>query len=115
MEQAVDWVKEYPGAVTVCDPSGIILYMNDKAQAVFGATGGSLIGRNVLACHPEPAKSKLAGMLASGKTNSYTIEKKGVKKLIHQAPWYRDGQYAGFVELSFEIPAEMQHYVRTPK
>ena len=26
-----DWVKEFPAAVTVCDPQGIILAMNDKA------------------------------------------------------------------------------------
>ena len=25
------WIKEFPAAVTVCDPDGIILEMNDKA------------------------------------------------------------------------------------
>ena len=35
-----------------------------------------------------------------------------MRKLIYQSPWYRDGAYAGFVELSLEIPAEMPHFVR---
>lgn len=110
-EQA--WVKGFPGAVTVCDPDGLILEMNDKAVEVFAEDGGAaLIGTNVLGCHPEPSRSKLATMLAEGKRNVYTIEKKGVKKLIFQSPWYRGGEYAGFVEIALEIPWEMPHFVR---
>jgi hypothetical protein len=45
-------------------------------------------------------------------TNVYTIEKNGVKKLIYQAPWYEEGQYCGFLELSLEIPFEMPHFNR---
>lgn len=110
-----DWTKEYPGAITVCDPQGIILYMNDRAQATFAASGPSLLGHNVLVCHPEPARSKLAAMLESGESNTYTIEKNGQKKLIHQTPWYQDGKYSGFVELSIEIPRDLPHFVRMPK
>jgi len=108
-----DWVKEFPGAVTVCDRDGVVLEMNERSVEVFAADGGrSLVGTNVLACHPEPARSKLAKMLAAGEANVYTIEKDGVKKLIYQAPWYRDGAYAGFVELSLVVPFELPHFVR---
>ena len=97
----------------MCDREGIILEMNDRSIASFADDGGdALIGTNALDCHPEPSRTKLAGLLASGRTNVYTIEKQGVKKLIYQAPWYRDGEYAGFVELSLEIPFEMPHLVR---
>ena len=107
------WVKEFPGAVTVCDAQGIILEMNDKAEETFAEDGGrALIGQNVLDCHPEPSRSQLRDMLAEGKPNIYTIEKNGVKKLIYQTPWYADGKYAGFIELSLEIPFEMSHFVR---
>jgi transcriptional regulator with PAS, ATPase and Fis domain len=107
------WVKEFPGAVTVCDAQGIILEMNDKAATTFAADGGrALIGQNVLDCHPEPARSQLLSMLAEGKPNIYTIGKNGVKKLIYQTPWYEGGEYAGFIELSLEIPFEMSHFVR---
>jgi len=52
-------------------------------------------------------------MLAAGEKNIYTIEKNGVKKLIYQSPWYQNGKYAGFVELSLEIPFEMPHFIRS--
>ena len=110
---ANDWAKGFPVAVTVCDTEGRILEMNEKSIEGFAADGGAkLIGANVLDCHPEPSRSKLAGMMAERRTNVYTIQKNGKKKLIYQAPWYKDGAYAGFVELSLEIPWEMPHFIR---
>jgi transcriptional regulator with PAS, ATPase and Fis domain len=107
------WVDEFPGAITVCDDRGIILAMNAKAAQVFEEDGGrSLIGTNMLDCHPEPSRSRVAALLKSHQTNVYTIEKKGVKKLIYQAPWFIEGRFAGVVELSLEIPFEMPHFVR---
>jgi hypothetical protein len=108
-----DWIAEFPGAVTVCDRTGVILSMNERSAAGFAADGGTaLIGRNLLDCHPEPARSKTADLLATPRVNAYTIDKRGVKKLIYQAPWYRSGEYHGLVELSLEIPADMPHFVR---
>lgn len=110
---AAKWVEEFPGAVTVCDADGIILEMNARSATVFAADGGrALIGTNALDCHPERARAIMRDLLASGQKNVYTIEKNDVKKLIYQSPWYRGGVYAGFVELSLEIPAEMPHFVR---
>jgi transcriptional regulator with PAS, ATPase and Fis domain len=109
-----DWIKEFPAAVTVCDPEGIVLELNDKAAKTFEKDGGrDLIGRNMLDCHPEPARTKTVRLLAAREKNVYTIEKNGIKKLIYQSPWYKNGQYAGFVELSLEIPFELPHFVRT--
>ncbi len=109
-----DWIKEFPAAVTVCDEHGIILEMNDKAAKTFEKDGGrNLIGCNLLDCHSEQARSKVEVLLAAHEKNVYTIEKNGIKKLIYQSPWYRDGQYAGFVELSLEIPFEMPHFIRS--
>ena len=108
-----DWIKEFPAAVTVCDPQGIILAMNDRAARGYEKDGGyALIGRRLLDCHPEQARPKVEALLRSREKNVYTIEKNGVKKLIYQSPWFRDGEYAGFVELSLEIPFEMPHFVR---
>ena len=109
-----DWVKEFPGAVTVADREGIILEMNDKAMRTFEKDGGAaLIGANILECHPEPSRSLLASMMEKERQHVYTIEKNGVHKMIFQTPWYRDGEYAGFVELSLEIPTKMPHHIRT--
>lgn len=110
------WLKEFPGAITVCDKDGVILEMNDKAIQTFQAEGGAeLIGTNLLDCHPEPARTKLKQLLDNRQMNVYTIEKNGVKKLIYQAPWYKDGEYAGLVELSLEIPFDMPHFIRDKK
>jgi len=107
------WVREFPGAVTVCDREGIILEMNEKSARTFEADGGAaLVGKNLFDCHPEPSRTRLRDLLAAGRANVYTIEKKGVKKLIYQSPWYENGVYRGFVELSLEIPFEMPHFVR---
>jgi PAS domain S-box-containing protein len=108
------WVREFPAAITVCDEEGIILEMNDKAAKGFEGQGGrELIGSNVLDCHPDSARPKAERLLAAKEKNVYTIEKDGIKKLIYQSPWYKNGQYAGFVELSLEIPFEMPHFVRS--
>lgn len=108
-----DWVEEFPGAITVCDPQGVIVDMNDRSEETFRHDGGrALIGADLLACHPEPARAKLAGLLERRTRNVYTIEKAGVRKLIYQSPWYKDGQFAGMVELSLEIPDTMPHFVR---
>ncbi len=108
-----DWLREFPGAVTVCDADGVILEMNDRAIASFAKDGGAaLIGTNVLDCHPEPSRSKVAALLRDQRTNAYTIEKGGIRKLIYQAPWFEDGAYRGLVELSLEIPATMPHFKR---
>jgi PAS domain-containing protein len=111
---AHDWIKEFPAAVTVCDAEGVILEMNDRAARTFEKDGGyGLVGLNMLECHPQPARSKTERLLAAKEKNVYTIEKNGIKKLIYQSPWFQDGQYAGFVELSLEIPFEMDHFIRS--
>lgn len=108
------WIKSFPAAITVCDSHGKILEMNDTAIEVFRDDGGEkLIGSNLLDCHPEPARTQLAEMLKEKKHNYYTIEKAGIKKLIYQVPWYENGMYAGFVELSLPIPFEMPHFIRS--
>ncbi len=110
-----DWKNGVNFAITVCGTDGRITEMNAKAAAVFAGSGGAaLVGKSLLDCHPEPARTKLEGMLASPRTNAYTIEKNGVRKLIYQTPWLKDGRPAGLVELSLELPAELPHFVRKP-
>ncbi len=109
-----DWIKEFPAAVTVCDPQGVILAMNDKAALTYEKDGGyDLIGRNMLDCHPEQARIKTEKLLADREKNVYTIEKNSIKKLIYQSPWFKGGHYAGIVEISLEIPFEIPHFLRS--
>jgi transcriptional regulator with PAS, ATPase and Fis domain len=108
-----NWIKEVSVAVTVCDAEGVITEMNDKSITTFQADGGAaLIGQNLLDCHPEPSRTQVEGLLRDRITNAYTIEKAGKKKLIYQTPWYENGEFRGLVEMSLEIPFEMDHFVR---
>lgn len=54
----------------------------------------------------------IRGLLDSGGSNAYTIEKKGLRKMIYQTAWKVDGKVAGLVEISMVIPSDMPHYVR---
>lgn len=110
------YFEELPIAITVCDREGKCLDLNKKSVKVNCKTDDkSLIGKNILDCHPEPARTKLLGQLKEPTINAYTIEKNGVKKLIYQTPWFENGEHMGQVEFSIEIPFEMPHYVRKPK
>lgn len=109
----VDWAEEFNGAVTVCNRQGLIVYMNRFSVQQFAKYGGeALLGTNLLDCHPEPSKSKLKQMLEKPSENMYTTEKNGVKRIVYQTPWMKDGEFTGIVELSFQLHANMPHFVR---
>ncbi len=108
-----DYFSELDSAVTICDAEGIIVYMNQKAESTFGKWGGrALIGKSLFHCHNEQSGQIIRQILASGQPNTYTIEKQGQKKLIHQAPWKHEGKIAGLIEISIVLPADMPHKIR---
>ncbi len=111
MIKDIEWAEQLNCAVTVCDAEGVILYMNEKARATF-ASHGDLIGQNLFGCHSEESQAKIRHMLATGESNSYTISKGGLRKMIYQTPWRRDDRIAGMVEISMVIPEQMPHYDR---
>ena len=98
-------------AITVCDKEGNILDMNTTSADV-NSHGQKIIGNNLFDCHPSRAAAILKDLLENEKLNAYTIEKKGVKKLIYQVPWYDNGEFGGLIEVSLPIPFDMPHYVR---
>jgi len=107
------WDLEVPVAITVCDPKGVILEMNDLSAANLKKYGGrALVGKSLYDCHPGPAGRKLARLMRSRRTNIYTVEKRGVKKIIIQAPWFRGGKFGGYVELGAVLPGKVPHFVR---
>lgn len=107
------WSDEFDGAITICDREGVITYMNDASKRVFMKYGGGdMMGTNLLDCHPEPSRSKVAEMLKTPTTNIYTIEKAGIKKIIHQSPLYENGVFCGLIEMSFVLPQSLPHFIR---
>jgi len=105
------WAEELSCAVTVCDKEANVVYQNSKARKTFKEYG-DLMGKNLKDCHGEKSWKMILEMLESGKSNTYTIEKKGVKKMIHQTPWFEKGILMGLVEFSIELPEEMPHFIR---
>ena len=108
-----NWYEELDAAVTICDLNGKIIEINRKAANTFQKWGGKkLIGKSIFACHNPNSQKIISQLMAENKSNTYTIEKDGIKKLIFQSPWYREGEVAGLVELSIPLPKEMPHFVR---
>ena len=87
---------------------GTVLYQNARSAAV----NGDVRGRSLIPCHNERSRAVIRRLLEEGGRNIYTIEKRGVRKLIYQTVWRREGRIGGLVEFSLEIPAELPHYVR---
>ncbi len=106
-----NWAEELSCAVTVCDKEANVVYQNSKSLKIF-KNYGDLLGKNLKDCHGEKSWNMILDMLESGKSNTYTIDKKGAKKMIHQTPWYNNGILMGLVELSIELPEEMPHFIR---
>jgi hypothetical protein len=110
---SINWAKETPFAITVSDKDGNILLMNDKSVKTFEKYGGiNLIGASLFNCHPPMASNKLRDMLVNHNINAYTIEKEGLKKMIYQSPWFENGEFMGYIELSLVLPNDMPHFVR---
>lgn len=110
----IDLINEIDAAVTICDKEGIIIYMNKKSVKTFESDGGtSLLGKNLFDCHPESAKVKLKDIMVNKKTNCYTIEKNGIKKMIFQSLRFDNGRFKGIVEISIALPDKMEHFIRT--
>jgi len=111
--KAASWVEGLPAEITVCDAAGRLIEMNACAELLFKEDGGgSLLGSNALACHPEPSRTIFAGMLADHTSHVYLNTEKGEKRFFFQSPWYEGGRFAGFVEISFEVPGEISQLVK---
>jgi transcriptional regulator with PAS, ATPase and Fis domain len=109
----LQWLDGVAVSVVACDTAGICTYMNERAGQLFAKDGGrGLLGRSLIDCHPEPARSRLLEMLRTPRANSYTVEKAGKKRLIHQAPFLRDGVFAGVIEIGIDLPDPLPHFVR---
>lgn len=109
----INWADGFNGAITVCDRKGIVVYMNDFSKQQFVKYGGdNLIGESLIDCHPEPSRTKLLEMLKKPIENSYTTEKNGIKKMIHQSPWMENSEFKGIVEISFEIPNPTPNHLK---
>ena len=105
------WMEAIGCAVTISDLEGRIVYMNERARATYKAHG-DLVGKNMMPCHCPASQALIRHMLSTGETHTYTVTKGGIRKLIFQSPWKKDGAIAGMVEFSIPLPENMAHYDR---
>ncbi len=104
-----DWVDEYPGMISVCDTEGKILMMNQKIADYFASSGGKkLIGTNLFDCHREIAGGQIRDLMEVQKTDVYIAEENGERELVIHAPWYKQGTFAGIVEISVPLTGEIR-------
>ncbi len=102
-----EWFEHLPCAITVRDKKYKILYMNERSAEVNKESGGKgLVGKNLMNCHPPEAQKKLREVMVSGRPRAFTLEKKGVKKLVLQSHWRKNGRPAGLVEFYFQLPED---------
>lgn len=102
------WAEELDCAVTVCDTAGVVCFQNARSRAV----NGDVRGKSLIPCHNDHSQAIIGRLLAEGGKNVYTIEKRGVRKLIYQTVWRSGGTVRGLVEFSLELPEELPHHVR---
>ena len=114
-EQLLHWADDVNYAVTIADKECNIIYMNRRSRETFCKNGENLIGKNLMDCHPEHARHIIRRLLAEGGSNTYTITKNGVNKLIFQSAWKLEGEIAGLVETSMVLPADIRHFDRDAK
>ena len=95
-------------AITVCDLDGVVLYQNKRSIEV----NGDVRGKSMMPCHSARSREIINRLISNSENNAYTIEKKGLRKMIYQTAWKQDGKVAGLVEISMVIPSDMPHYVR---
>lgn len=99
-----NWSNEALFPVTICDQNGLIVYMNKESIKQFASDGGeNLIGKSLLDCHPEPSRSKLVNMLAAQTANTYISRSNDQAQLVHETPWFENGEYKGFIEISIDV------------
>jgi len=100
-----EFLYEADFVVSVCDRNGTIIYMNQKAEKIFEEDGGrDLIGSDILDCHPEPSKSQLKEMMTTHETQTIFKGNGPDRRMIHQTPIYKNGEFDGYIELIIPIP-----------
>ncbi len=104
-----DWVDEFPSPVTVCDVDGKIIAMNNASCSIFSKQGGiDLIGKSLFDCHSDASGRIIRKMLLNESAQTYITENKGKKRLVHQAPWYEKGKFAGLVETIIDLSVDIE-------
>ena len=104
-----NYFEEVENPITVSDANGIILYMNAASRQMLSKYGEqNLIGKSLYDCHNENSNRIIHELLEQKKSNTYMVEKEGKRKLVHQTPWFENGQLAGLIEMITFLPEDLR-------
>lgn len=99
-----DWVEEFPGMISVCDTKGKILVLNKQVSEYFSSSGGKkLIGTNLYDCHGKKSGEEIHHLMTTKEANVYIAEENGTRELVIHSPWFKDGEFAGLVEITLPL------------
>lgn len=110
MQKTFDYLENVAFAATVCDKNGVVVYQNACARK----RDGGVVGQNLYDCHSKKSQETIRHMIETGESNTYEIIRHGKRRLLHQTPWFEesDGNIAGLIELSVELPDEYPTFNR---
>jgi transcriptional regulator with PAS, ATPase and Fis domain len=103
-----DWVEEFPGMISVCDGDGKILVLNKQIAEYFSSTGGKkLIGSNLFDCHGQTSGQEIRHLMTNKEASVYITEVDGDRELVIHSPWFKEGEFAGLVEITLPLKGEI--------
>ena len=71
----MDWTKEFPASILMCDNNGFVTDMNEKAAATFADDGGyALVGENLFECHTAASNEKIKESLNKYMFKSWNLD-----------------------------------------
>jgi PAS domain S-box-containing protein len=106
--QVNSYFDELQNPITVCDTNGIIVYMNKASEKMLEKyKSKNLIGKSLYDCHNPQSNKIIRRLIASGESNSYYTLKNGIKKFVHQTPWYVEGKISGLMEIITVLPEDV--------
>ena len=105
-------IKEAVGAlqmpVMAADANMMVFYANDSCKALFKNVLGQedFVGKHLEGCHPPESFKKLEKLYEDFKSGAknlshYTKETPDGKITLVQAPFFKDGEFAGVIEYIF--------------
>jgi hypothetical protein len=66
-----------------------------------------MIGRHAFEHHDEKSRKQVVAVVNQRKHVIYKTEKGGLKKLVSIAPWFREGDFAGFALIVLDLPVNI--------
>jgi len=100
----LQWLDGVAVSVVACDTAGVCTYMNERACSCLPRTAAAPCWVAAWSIVTRSRRAHACSTCCARRTRTATTVEKAGKKLIHQAPFLRDGVFAGVVEIASTCP-----------